>query len=1054
MNPGIYEEIISKSLKQRLANIDSTRFYVCENGIDKAEAAKLLTRYIASILYRILKDFNGDLSLQNQLVFCNDLLLFIDQKLSDIDLSNNIVDIEGKILNAILSKIGSTDNLLNHEILNITPKTGLTTSTLFTGSSSEISLDSEIEKEILSSDRIYWIVSFIRWSGVRIFEDSLKKFTSKKGNEFKIITTCYMGASQPKAIEFLSSLPNTEIKISYNTNHERLHAKSYIFERESSFDTAYIGSSNLSHSALTKGTEWNLKTTSKENQHIIDKAKGTFLAYWNNPDFEEFKIGGIEKFKKAIRSANQKNEDSIIANFRISPYPFQNEILEKLEVERVIHGSFKNLLVAATGIGKTVIAAFDYKRFKLKNQTQSNLLFIAHREEIIKQSQASFCGILNDPDFGELWVGKDTPESYDHLFISIQTFNSNIEFFKERFTSDYYDFIIIDEVHHISADSYRPILQLFDPKILLGLTATPERMDGQWIASDFNNRIAAETRLPDALRMGLLSPFQYFCVTDDTANLRTVRWANGKYDSNELVKLYTLDDTRLRLILQTIEKYLTDIDNTKALCFCVNKSHAMYMADKFKKYNLKAEYIISEPGRDAELRRKTIRQKLVMGELNFVFSVDIFNEGIDIPEINTVLFLRPTESLTIFLQQLGRGLRLAENKECLTVLDFVSQANERYNYAEKFRSLIGKTNHSIDKEISQGFPHLPFGCAIKMEQKAQKYILANITSAIFDLRRLRREIATFENNSHKSLNLSNFTDFFNLNIRTIYKGQNCWHTLKSEAFNLRTHLTEKENVISRNLKRLTHIDSPRYLSFIEELLKMNFKIGDVFLKENLQFLTMLYYDLWQKPFQIFGFVSIKDAFAEIGKHNWITNEISEIIESLRNHIIHLPFRYEPHFKNVLEVHASYTRDELLAHFNLSTFEKAYNSQEGVIRIKDINTELLLVTLNKSDRDFSPSTMYEDYAINESMFHWQSQNSIHPDSPVGKSYIEHRKIGKTLLMFVREHKKDEFGFTMPYTFLGPVNYNNHNGSYPMNITWQLQEAMPANIYKASAKMMVG
>lgn len=1055
---GIYEELISKNIRAKLDELDTMVFMVEENRVDKAEAAQLLSSYISRIVHTALGCFTGEQSLGKQLQFCNDLISFIDKQFDDIDLNNDLLDTQGSILQAILDKMGKDDKQLKQEFINKFPETGLSVSSLFTGSNADLSLDAELEKEIRSADRIYWIVSFIRWSGLRIFKDVLEQFTSQEGNQLKVITTSYMGATEAKAIDFLRGLPNTEVRISYNTQHERLHAKSYIFERNSGFDTAYIGSSNLSYSALTKGLEWNIKTTIKENKHIIDKAKGTFESYWLHPDFEPYTQDDSRKLKHALHFAKNRGRqdataDDIIPNFKIHPYPYQTEILEKLTAEREIHNSHRNLLVAATGIGKTVIAAFDYKRYRKAHPTQSKLLFVAHRQEILKQSLATFRGVLEDRQFGELWVGDYKADHNEHLFVSVQTFNANIEFFR-NFGQDYYQFIIVDEVHHIAASSYRPILNFFDPQILLGLTATPERMDGAMISDDFNHRIAAETRLPDALRLGLLSPFQYFCIADDTVDLRSVNWINGKYDRQELEKRYTADDQRLHLIINAISDYVSSISDTKAIGFCTSQYHAQYMAEKFNEQGLKADYIIAKGNKDQQQKRDQLREKLRSGELNFIFAVDILNEGVDIPEVNTVLFLRPTESLTIFLQQLGRGLRLHEDKECLTVLDFVAQAHEKFNYANKLQALVGKTHHNIEKEIKEGFPHLPFGCAFKMEKTAQKYILDNIQSALYDKRKLKREILNFCNDATQELTLKHFTERYNIEVNTIYKGANTWSTLKAEA--LKTPLTETEYsaTLSKGIKRLLHVNSIKYIHFIEQLLQNNMSLEGLDSEEDSIMAHMFYYDLWQLPLHKHNLRDINHAFAEIEKCTWLKEELIELVEVLRGKVDFVAPPFTMPYACPLEIHARYSRDQLLAAFQLSTPDKIHSSREGVVPIKDKNTELLLVTLNKSDKDFSPSTMYEDYALNESLFHWQSQNNTAPHTPVGRSYINHDEIGKQILLFVREHKKDSFGMTYSYLFLGPVDYVKHHGASPMSITWEMQEPMPAYIWKDTAKMCIG
>src|SRR5690606_11759221 len=295
--------------------------------------------------------------------------------------------------------------------------------------------------------------------------------------------------------------------------NERLHAKAYLFYRNTGFHTGYIGSSNFSRTALTDGLEWNLKVTTKEVGHIISKFQKTFESYWQSSDFELFdETIHFEKLNEALK-AGKSNKDytNTLAYFDLKPFPYQSEILEKLDVERTVHHRKKNLVVAATGTGKTVIAAFDFKTFK-QNNPQAKLLFVAHRKEILIQALGTFRGVLKDNNFGELWVDGLEPTHFENVFASVQTLNNKLKGI--TLSKDYYDFIIIDEVHHIAANSYRPILNYFEPKVLLGLTATPERMDGSDILEDFSGKIAAEIRLPEALNRKLLCPFQYFGISD------------------------------------------------------------------------------------------------------------------------------------------------------------------------------------------------------------------------------------------------------------------------------------------------------------------------------------------------------------------------------------------------------------------------------------------------------------------------------------------------------------------------------------------------------------
>jgi HKD family nuclease len=462
----------------------------------------------------------------------------------------------------------------------IRPISGFRVSNLFTGGSSSLSLGEEIRREIASADEICFIVSFLKVSGMRIILDELKKFCQKEGSRLRIITTTYCGATQPKAIEQLASLPNTEIRISYNTDIERLHAKSYIFVRNSGMDTAYIGSSNLSKSAQTEGLEWNIRVTNAENPHIIKTALATFEMYWNSPNFEDFRIGGIEKFNKEIQRNifRSKAEDTVFHKYTLLPH--QKQILDKLRVEREENNNCKNLVVAATGTGKTVISAFDYQNFA-RTHTRSRILFTAHREEILRQSLNTYRSVLGDANFGALWVGGCQPQDeseYEHLFVSISMLNSRFEEFFEKLDTGYYDYIVIDEAHHSQAESYRKLFRHFTPQILLGLTATPERMDGRDLRPDFGDRISAEIRLPQALQAGLLTPFQYLCITDNTDLSDESLWTGQKYNVERLADKLC-DKDRARHIVDALHKYLADEYTCRALCFCVNKRHADFMAE-------------------------------------------------------------------------------------------------------------------------------------------------------------------------------------------------------------------------------------------------------------------------------------------------------------------------------------------------------------------------------------------------------------------------------------------------------------------------------------------
>lgn len=1046
MNEGIYEELVTKLVSQKLRSIDKEAFFINKTVLDKEEAAAVLSKHLARTIKTALHYVKAENQIEAQIEIANKIILFLKDELKKEEFENNLISIEGEILKAVFARIDAHFSDFDLHLKEITPYTRLTHSELFTGGNVGLSLESELKKEILSSNQIDLLVSFIKFKGIIILERELTDFT-KRGGQLRVITTTYMGASDYKAIQLLSKLYNTKIKISYNSGNERLHAKAYLFKRDTGFHTGYIGSSNFSRTALTDGLEWNLKITSKEVSHIIEKFQKTFDSYWQSDDFELFD-DSVHK-EKLIQSLKQGKSGKVselnLSFFDIKPYPFQFEILEKLEVERTVHFRNRNLVVAATGTGKTVISAFDYKRYKKEN-TSAKLLFLAHRKEILNQSVNIFRGILRDNNFGELWVDGIKPDSFEFVFASVQTINNRLS--EINLSPEYFDFIVIDECHHMTANSYRGIINYFQPKVLLGLTATPERMDGGDIQEDFHNRIAAEIRLPEALNRKLLCPFQYFGITD-SIDLSRVGWERGRYVASELSSVYTANDRRVREIIDAIEKYTKDLNDVRAIGFCVTMEHARFMAEKFCLAGLKADYLTSNNNQN----RDKVRNQLLEKEINYLFVVDIFNEGVDIPEIDTVLFLRPTESLTVFLQQLGRGLRLAENKDCLTVLDFVGNSRPEYNFENKFRALIGKTSTTVKKEIEDNFPHLPLGCSIVLEKKAKKTILENITAATsFRRIQLIQKIQSFQHQTTLSFNLKNFIDFYSIPLQAIYKNGG-WKRLCYEAGKLKKFDEKNEREIVRAIKsKWMSCSSTSYFRFVLKIARQGFEIslGDFDESEKLMIL-MLHYDVWQ---QTKGFDSLELSIREIGRNKVMLEEITEVLELLLDEISFKEIDFSLPYTQPLKIHGRYTRDQILVAFGLSTFERKSSSREGVAENTSLNTELLFINLIKSEENFSPTTMYDDYAINETLFHWQSQNSAGPQTPKGLSYIKHQRQGKIILLFVRERKQDEFGNTMGYVFVGEGKLRDHYGAKPMNIKWELNEPLPHYLWKDAAKLMTG
>ena len=1042
---GLYEEVINKGLSEEL---DSSQDKLIKRApIDKAEAAKVLSKYITQVVERGLDnivDNGGDI--QSQIELANKIVSTIKAETRESVFDNLSVDRRAEQLLALFDKTNSIYGI-NERAEVVRPVTSIAQSSLFTGAVHEPQMGTELKKEIASCDRIDFLVSFIKWSGLRIIYEDLKAFT-RNGGKLRILTTPYMGATDIKSIEMLSELPNTEIKVSYDTKRTRLHAKTYIFYRDTGFTTAYVGSSNLSNAAMTSGCEWNVKATAQDLPDTIKKICATFESYWNSDEFELYTNEQHDKLRDAIvHERGVDNGPDVAYFFDVTPYPYQQEILDKIRAERQIRGNYKNLIVAATGTGKTVISAFDYKNFCKEFGRPANLLFVAHREEILKQSIATFRGILKDNNFGDLYVGNEKPASLNNLFVSIQTFNSRE--LTSVTTPDFYDYIIVDEFHHAAAHSYQELLTYYKPKVLLGLTATPERMDGKSILEYFNNRITAEIRLPEAIDRKLLCPFQYFGVTDEV-DLSDLKWERGGYNRKELSNVYTMNQAvackRANLIIRSIFKYVTDINEVKGLGFCVSKEHAKFMSDYFNSKNIPSMYLVSET---SDEDRNSAKKRLVEGYVRFIFVVDIYNEGVDIPEVNTVLFLRPTESLTIFLQQLGRGLRLCEGKDCLTVLDFIGQANKNYNFESKFSALLDNTSRGVISELNNGFVSAPKGCYIQLEKLAKEYILNNIKASFGATAGLISKLSGFEQTSGLSLNLANFVEYNHLDIRTIYAHENSFSRLCARA-GVRDNFTEEgEEVITKALARICAINSRRWLKFLLNTLpSVETKVADDFNDCQKRMLRMFEFTIWPNTDSEDNFPRTLERLAALKNSPVMFGEMLELMGYSFDKIDFVDELVDLGFDCPLDLYCNYTRDQI---FVALDYLKPSVVRQGVKWLPEKNLDVFINTLNKAEKDYSPTTMYNDYSINEWLFHWQSQSTTAENSPTGQRYIHHAQRGSKVLLFVREYESDIAG-TAPFTFLGLAEYVSHEGSRPMSIIWRLKSPIPAKFIKKTNKLI--
>ncbi len=1044
INDGIYEQIINTKIQGELDQLDLQQYDIDLEKLDADDARKVLTIYVSYILQKGLhyvRDNYGTTKEQetqaliSQIRLCNEVIDEIQKATGEKDFDDLKILEKGEVLRSLYHKLNTARSISNLKVVR--PETSLLESTLFTGSKQEPTMLSELKKEIVSSDRVDLLISFIKWSAiVKIIED-LREFTSREGTQLRVIATTYMKATDYKAIVELAKLPHTEVKINYETNQMRMHAKSYIFHRETGFSTAYIGSSNLSNPALTEGLEWNIKVTEQDSFDIVKKCQVTFESYWNNPSFETFDLESDESQEKLrLELARVTNFEQAKMHLQCSvrPYPYQQEILDQLQAEREVYGRRKNLLVASTGVGKTVIAAFDFRRYR-EEYPQAKLLFIAHRKEILEQSIQKFREVLNDFNFGDLYVDGKKPGQIQHLFMSIQSYaTSGLE---QNTTQEYYDFIIVDEFHHAAAKSYQGLLSYYKPDILLGLTATPERMDGKDIIADyFDGQIASEMRLAEAIDRKLLSPFLYFGISD-TVDYSKLTW-KGKYDVTELDHLYRGNEKRASLILNTVYKYVTDMELVHGLGFCVSIQHAEFMAEYFSSNGVASIALSSKSVDDIRDDAKT---DLVSGKIKFIFVVDLYNEGVDIPEVNTVLFLRPTESSTVFLQQLGRGLRLHPKKECLTVLDFIGQAHKKYNYATKFRALIGPSKNSVGKMIEDGFNTLPRGCFIQLEKLAKEYVLGNLRQSKVDKASLTNMVKYFSEDTSLPLTLDYFLDYHAMTLFEFYRadGTRSLHRLMIWA-GLLSDQSDVEDTVYKKFSGLLHVNSKPLLDYW-----IQYVTDEREPVTNLERImrNMLYYTFYQKPPQKEGFTSVADGIHQIIRYEYVRDEILQILNYNRKHIDFVAIENSYQYECPLEIHCRYNTRQIMAAYGYFDETDAPEFREGVKYFDNKKTDVFLINLNKSEKEFSPSTMYEDFAINEHLFHWQTQSGLSSQSDTAKRYIHHKEMDDNISLFVREYKKNGV-HTAAYTFLGNAAYVSHQGNKPISFVWKLEHEIPANL----------
>jgi superfamily II DNA or RNA helicase/HKD family nuclease len=918
------------------------------------------------------------------------------------------------------------------KLLQTRPAVPLSRPALLTNAPSDPKLGAELRAELTTADRVDLLCAFVKWYGLRVLEAELKELKSR-GIPMRVLTTTYMGATDRKALDRLVKDFGAEVRINYETQSTRLHAKAWLFRRASGFDTAYVGSSNLSRAALLDGLEWNVKLAGSHTPELLAKFEATFDSYWADPAFVLYNPDtDAERLDQALAVAGGMQERGTVtfsvSGLEVRPYPHQQDILDRLQVEREVHDRHANLVIAATGTGKTVVAALDYARMP----NRPSLLFVAHRKEILEQSLRTYREVLSDGAFGEMYVGGDKPERWRHVFASIQSLNA---YGVDRLPADHFEVVVVDEFHHAEAATYRRLLEHVAPKELLGLTATPERTDGIDVRSFFGGRAAAELRLWDALENDLLCPFHYFGISDAT-DLSQLDWRKGDYDTTALEKVYTADDARLRIVLRELADKIDDLGSMRALGFCVSVKHAEYMASRFVTAGIPA---LAVSGTTSPEDRRAALQALRERRVNILFAVDLFNEGLDVPDVDTLLLLRPTQSATVFLQQLGRGLRRTPDKPVLTVLDFIGQQSREFRFDLKYRALTGASRAGLERQLERGFAFLPSGCELVLDEVAREVVLENVQRQL----KLTKKALIREVRSHGDLELAGWLGESGRELTDVFRAGS-WTGLRRSAGLATLPEGPADEQLLKRTAAFAHVDDIERATLYTRFTTGQVDYEELWEREQ-RFARMFFFSLWPNGG---GHANYQQGFDLLAESPAVRDEIRQVVAIGLANAQHVTGPLEAGMQQVtMRTNAHYSREESLAALDWASLTRKPSSfVAGVVWSEDVQTDAFFVTLRKSERDYSPTTMYRDYALSPELFHWESQNATSVDSPTGKRYLSG---DSHVVILARETRSSDWNGPRPFLCMGPARYVSHEGDRPIAITWRLRHPLSNDVFRAAA-----
>lgn len=930
-----------------------------------------------------------------------------------------------------------------------------------------------LKKELLSCKKFYFIVSFIKFSGIQLLINIFEEL-EKKGIEGEIITSVYLNITDVKALQILQRYKNIKVKI-YNNSSESFHTKAYLFEKEK-YSTCIIGSSNLSQSALYSAEEWNVKLTNNNFFQIYDKSMKQFKLLWNSNEAIELNDDFIQKYDEYKKKNIQQNtfDYKKIINDKYNefkPNTMQKEILEKLKITRE-HGQTKGLVVAATGTGKTYLAALDIKNYFSKNSKEFKILFVAHREELLENGMTVLSNILkiNKNNFGICFGGiKDINKKI--IFASIQTLRTEYKNFKQ----DYFDYIVVDEFHHASADSYIKVINYFNPKFLLGLTATPERMDGKNILALCNYNLVGEIGLKKAMEQDLIAPFHYFGINDSTIDYNKITYKNGKYDESELTQNLN-KNRRIDYILDKINKFGFCGDCLSAIAFCENIEHANFMNKQFKRVGYKSKVLTSKTN---TTERSNLLNDFKNKKIEILCVVDIFNEGIDIPNINLLLFLRPTLSSTIFIQQIGRGLRKYKNKDFVTIIDFIGNHKKDYLITKIFSEKIQEKNYIYDKkekiinEIKNQFSNIPGVSYIELDRICQERIIKKIEKINFNSKKILKDLYD-EYKIEIGKNTDDYLEIidFDTNI-TLFKElcSKLGSFYEAQLLFEENHFKESNSLNSKEISFLAYLEKKIALNepftyLIVKILSEQFdkKSKNLFVNSNI--LIEEFYNYYKTNFDkkylieriflelvednilqqnLYGY-TISNAYISIFKeknpifYNRLNSLLILGLNEFKNNNL------QEFNENILLTHKEYMRIDLQILLDSKV-------PKGTWRAGYANTDkdICLFITNDKSHISQENLKYDNSLYADNIIQWISQPKTYHTSNVGEMFVKHKEKGYKVHIFARKYAFMNGNKTNPFIYLGNADYYSSFGDKPMKILWKLKHKIPQEIIQELYKL---